>query len=86
MDEEAISAMNGISALNFSPGYLLGSFVFGVIGFYMFRAGKKRINIKTTYCGIALMVYPVFISDTWLTWIIGAILTGLGYHYLKNQD
>lgn len=86
MDEQDLSALTELSSFNFSAGYLLGSFIFGVIGFYLFRAGKKRANTSVTFCGIALMVYPIFISNTSVVWLTGAALSALSYYFLNQPE
>ncbi len=54
------------------PAYLLGIFVFSVIGFAAYRYGKKASNMAVKWLGIALMLYPYAVSDTWLLWAVGA--------------
>ena len=49
--------------MNFSAANLIGGFVFGSIGFVAFVYGKRMNLWKPMLLGIALMVYPYFISD-----------------------
>lgn len=58
-----------------SPANLFGSIVIGSIGLAAFIYGKKSSAPKPMVLGIALMVYPYFISQTWLLYTIGAVLT-----------
>ena len=58
---------------------LFCGFVFGVIGVWMFRQGKKRANALTVVIAVALMVYPYFISSVWIAWLIGIMLCVLAY-------
>jgi len=58
---------------------LFCGFVFGVIGIWMFRQGKKNANVSAIIISIALMVYPYFISSTWLAWLIGIVLCFIAY-------
>jgi hypothetical protein len=61
-----------------SPAYLMGAIVFGMIGFAAYRYGKKAERPPTKWIGVALMLYPYAISQTWLLYVIGAALcTGL---------
>ena len=57
-----------------SPGYLLASMVFGVIGVGAFMYGKKQALMKPMAIGVALMAYPYFISRVWLLWVVGVAL------------
>ena len=61
--------------LNFSAANLIGGFVFGSIGFVAFIYGKRMNLWKPMFLGIALMVYPYFISNDLAMIAIGAIGT-----------
>jgi hypothetical protein len=65
-------------------GGLLGSFsiatiiiaiVFGFVGFYAFRYGRKNSEPRPLFLGIALMAYGYFVTDPWISLAIGAVLT-----------
>jgi hypothetical protein len=62
-----------------TPAYILGLILFGIIGWVAFRRGRQRSNAVLTLTGVALMLYPYAISNTWLLWLIGAALLGLAY-------
>ena len=64
---------------DFSMASLIPGFVFGVFGFALFRYGKKEGNFKKLIIGLVLMVYPYFFSNLWVLWILGVVLTVLGY-------
>ena len=67
-----------IDMFSFSAANLIGGLVFGSIGFVAFIYGKRMNLWKPMFLGIALMVYPYFISDDLLMIAIGAIgTTGL---------
>ena len=55
---------------------LLGSVLFGIVGYIAFRRGRKTARPTLTWSGLALMLYPYAVSETWLVWLIGAVLTG----------
>ena len=59
-----------------TPEALLGMIIFGAIGMGAFVYGKKSGMIKPMLTGIALIVYPYFVSATWLVFLIGLLLTG----------
>ena len=67
---------------SFSAANLIGGFVFGSIGFVAFIYGKRMNLWKPMFLGIALMVYPYFISDDLLMIAIGAIGTA-GLFFLR---
>jgi hypothetical protein len=62
-----------------TPAYILGAILFGIIGWVAFRRGRQRSNTVLTWTGVALMLYPYAISNTWLLWLFGAALLGLAY-------
>ena len=47
---------------------------FGIIGFAAYRYGKKAQRNTTKWLGVALMLYPYAISQTWLLYVAGAAL------------
>jgi hypothetical protein len=61
-----LSAMLNLSAAN-----LIGGFVFGSIGFVAFIYGKRMNLWKPMLLGIALMIYPYFISNDAVMFVIG---------------
>jgi hypothetical protein len=61
------------------PGYLVGALLFGIVGYAAFRRGRKRSSAPMTWGGVALMLYPYAVSQTWLLWAIGAALCGWLY-------
>ena len=48
---------------NLSAANLIGGCVFGSIGFVAFLYGKRMNLWKPMFIGIALMVYPYFVSN-----------------------
>lgn len=57
-----------------SPAYLMGAIVFGMIGFAAYRYGKRADRQLPRWIGVALMLYPYAVSQTWLLYVIGATL------------
>jgi len=54
------------------PAYLIGAILFSIIGYAAYRYGKKGSIETPKWIGIALMLYPYVISDTWLLYALGA--------------
>ncbi len=67
------------------PAYLFGAILFGLIGYAAYRYGKKAPNSTTKWMGIALMLYPYAISETWQLYAVGGALC-LGLYILRRQD
>lgn len=62
-----------------SPAYIVGAILFGIVGYVAFRRGRKTSGSALTWTGVALMVYPYAVPQTWLLWVVGAALCGWVY-------
>lgn len=62
-----------------STALLLWGLVFSSIGFGFFMYGKKQKNMVALASGIALMIYPYFVSNTYLVVLIGIGLMAMPY-------
>lgn len=60
---------------------IIGGVIFGIIGFVAFNYGRKMKSSKPLMVGIALMVFPYFVSNTLLLYIIGAGLCAALYFW-----
>lgn len=55
-----------------SPAYIVGAILFGIMGYLAYRRGRRTSRPVLTWTGVALMVYPYAVSQTWLLWALGA--------------
>ena len=62
-----------------SAGSLIGSLIFGAIGFSAFIYGKKQSSWKPMAIGIALMVYPYVVTQTLPMILVGIALVAARY-------
>ena len=58
---------------------LLWGLLFSSIGLGFFIYGKKQKAVVPLVCGLALMIYPYFISSTFPLVSIGAVLIAIPY-------
>jgi hypothetical protein len=58
---------------------LLWGVLFGSIGMGFFVYGKRQAAPVPLACGIALMVFPYFVSSNWAMVLIGAVLMAVPY-------
>jgi len=68
-----------------TPAAVFGMIVFGAVGFASFLYGKRLMAVRPMAIGVALMIYPYFVAQTW-TWAlygIGVLLT-VGLFYPKR--
>jgi hypothetical protein len=56
---------------NFDAANLIGGLIFGSIGFVAFIYGKRMRLWKPMFYGLALMIFPYFISNTGVMYAIG---------------
>jgi hypothetical protein len=59
--------------------WLLWGLLFGSIGLGFFIYGRKQRAPIPLLCGIALMVYPYFFSNSWVLVGIGVVLCAIPY-------
>ncbi len=58
---------------------LLWGLLFGSIGLGFFVYGRRQKMVVPLACGVALMVFPYFISNTALLVILGVALVAIPY-------
>jgi len=64
-----------------SVASLLWGLLFGSIGFGFFLYGKKQRAVVPLVCGLALMVFPYFITNVTLLVVIGSLLMAIPYFF-----
>jgi len=60
-------------------GWLLWGLLFGSIGLGYFIYGRKQSAVVPLVCGLALMVFPYFVSNMMLLVGVGAVLMAVPY-------
>jgi hypothetical protein len=77
MDQQLL--IDQISIFDFSMSNILAGLIFGVIGLWIFRRGRKEANNKIVVIGMLLMVYPMFTNGPVQDWGVGVGLCWLFY-------
>ena len=62
-----------------NEAWLLWGLLFGSVGLGFFLYGKKQRVVVPLVCGLALMVFPYFVSNTILLVAIGVVLIAIPY-------
>lgn len=62
-----------------STSTLLWGLLFGSVGFGFFLYGRRQKVAVPLVCGLALMVFPYFVSDTVALVAIGGALIAIPY-------
>lgn len=57
-----------------TPSALFASILFGLIGAVAFGYGKRNANWRSMLIGGSLIVFPYFVAQTWLAYVIGGAL------------
>jgi hypothetical protein len=73
-----------LQALGFtwpSPAYIVGAILFGLLGLFAYYYGKRRERRATKWLGVALMLYPYVVPNTWALYAIGVALSGAAWYY-----
>ena len=62
-----------------NESWLLWGLLFGSIGLGFFVYGRKQKAVVPLVCGLALMIFPYFVSNTILLVAIGFVLITVPY-------
>lgn len=76
---EELKTLEAMGLVLPSPIYIFGVIVFGIMGYVVFRRGRKTNRPVLTWTGVALMLYPYAVSQNWLLWALGVGLCGWAY-------
>ncbi len=63
----------------FDISTLMWGMIFGLIGLGFFIYGKKQSSIVPLLCGMALMVFPYFVSNIYVLIGVGIVLIVLPF-------
>jgi len=55
--------------------------VFGAVGLAYFVYGKKQQRFIPLLCGIGLLAFPYFMSNTFLLVLVGLVLSAIPYFF-----
>ncbi len=86
MDTESIATLLNAGGMTTAGGGInwagiIANFIFSTIGFVAFIYGKKQKEYKVLGIGLVLMIYPYFVPNVALMYVIGAGLCALLYFW-----
>lgn len=67
--------------LSFDVPSLIAGLIFGIVGLYVFRRGKRESSLRLVVIGLGLMIYPYFVEGAVMNWLVGFLLSGSAYYY-----
>jgi hypothetical protein len=73
MDALQVLKSSGLSLP--TPAYLIGMLLFSLVGMVAWWHGKRSERPTVKWLGLALMLYPYVVPQTWLLYVVGAALT-----------
>ena len=62
-------------------GYWIANILFGIIGGSAFMFGWKEKSVRPTIIGVAMMIFPYFITNAYLAFAIGFGLLAALYYW-----
>ena len=74
-----LSTLQSLGLVLPSPAYLVGMLIFSLVGWVVYRRGRKHTTPKLTWLGVGLMLYPYVVSATWALWLVGLALCAGAY-------
>lgn len=63
--------------MEFNLYSIIIGFLFGIVGFGAWKYGRQSQSERHMLLAVALMGYSYFISDVWISLLVGAVLTVL---------
>jgi hypothetical protein len=69
--QDQLEALGALGITLPSPAYIVGAIVFGFVGLWAFVHGKRVGRPRTRWLGLALMLYPYVVWQTWLMYLVG---------------
>ena len=64
---------------SFSLSWIIIAGFFGILGMAYFMYGKKSLRYMFLICGIVLMVYPYFVTQTVYMVIVGVVVSAVPF-------
>jgi hypothetical protein len=58
-----------------TPAYLIGMVLFSIVGMVAWAHGKRTKRPTAKWLGLGLMLYPYAVPQTWLLYLVGAVLS-----------
>jgi uncharacterized membrane protein len=72
---DTLEALQALGLTLPTPAYIIGAVAFGIIGIIAYRRGKRQQQPRVRWIGVALMLYPYVVTQTWLLYVLGVALT-----------
>ena len=81
-----LATANALGFVMPSMGYIVGAVVFSIIGYAIYRLGRRTKNIYLALLGVGLMLFTYVVTDTFLVYSIGAGLCVAAWAAHANHE
>lgn len=71
--------MEMLDSFDFDMSSIVASIVFGIVGMWLLRKGKKEVHYPYITWGLILMMYPYFVTGPVKTWGLGFVFCTVVY-------
>jgi hypothetical protein len=78
--QDAVKMLDSMG-LPTSAAFLVGATIFNIIGLFAWLYGRKTSRPAMKWIGVALIVYPLFVWQTTMMYVIGCLLCIALYIY-----
>ncbi|HWU44178.1 MAG TPA: hypothetical protein VN132_12090 [Bdellovibrio sp.] len=68
-----------LGSIEFDIHAILAGLIYGIIGMWLFRRGRRDANLRYVVVGLLLMIYPYFTRGPVYNWGVGALLCAYAY-------
>jgi len=73
--QDSLETLEALGITLPSPAYLAGVVAFSVVGIVAYYYGRRHGRTRMRWLGLALMLYPYVVWQTWLLYVVGAGLS-----------
>lgn len=73
--QDSLETLDALGISLPSPSYLIGVVVFSVVGIVAYYYGRRHDRPRMRWLGLALMLYPYVVWQTWLLYLVGGGLS-----------
>ena len=82
---DALALLESLGITLPTRAYLIGATLFSFIGIFVYWHGKKASLRTTKWIGVALMLYPYVIWETWLLYVVGVGLCAAALYFSSQK-
>jgi hypothetical protein len=82
---QALALLEALGITLPSWAFIIGATLFSFIGIFVYWYAKKASLPTTKWIGVALMLYPYVVWETWLMYVVGVGLCAAGLYFSSHK-